>query len=244
MIKKAVCLFFTLLILLPLTSFSQEIRSDSWRVTLEDAGYTLDKGTGDRVMQKEVRFSPPLESIPDVNIFVSYVDADKKYNFRYDVKALSISRDGFVLRIKTWSEGLVYAIGGYWLAEGEKLEIEEEEIEVGQTIRLNNISFEFNKADLLPSSYEELDKVYSFLNDNPTVQIELAGHTDNVGSDDYNMELSQKRADAVKTYLVNKGIDAGRLTSKGYGETKPIETNDQDWGREKNRRVEFTILQK
>ncbi|MGD8778726.1 MAG: OmpA family protein [Ignavibacteria bacterium] len=222
----------------------QEIRGGSWRVTLNDPGFTLNSGNGDRIMQKEIKFSPPLESKPNVIVSVSFVDAEKDQNIRYDVKAMGASRDGFTIRIKTWDNTKIFGIGGSWFAVAEKLKIEEEKIEVGQTIRLNNIFFEFNKSELLPDSFEELDRVYTFLNDNPTVEIELGGHTDNVGSDEYNKSLSQKRAESVKNYLVGKGIDAAKLVAKGYGETKPIETNDEDWGREKNRRVEFTILRK
>lgn len=242
--KLTYYLFFILMLVLSISLQSQELRSGSWRVTLNDADFILNQGSGDRIMQKEVRFSPPFESMPNVSVFATFIDAQKGENLRYDVKAIGVSRDGFIIRIKTWNNTKLLGIGGDWIAEAEVLEIEEEEVEVGQTIRLNNIFFEFNKAELLPDSYEELDKVAAFLEANPTVEIELAGHTDNVGSDDYNMQLSQERAESVKNYLVGKGIAENRLTAKGYGETQPIETNDEDWGREKNRRVEFTILKK
>jgi outer membrane protein OmpA-like peptidoglycan-associated protein len=113
--------------------------------------------------------------------------------------------------------------------------------EVGQTIRLNNIFFDFAKATLRPESNEELDKVLKLLNDNPKMEIEISGHTDNVGSDAFNLKLSDGRANAVRTYLISKGIAETRITAKGYGETKPVATNDTDEGRQTNRRVEFTI---
>ena len=83
-----------------------------------------------------------------------------------------------------------------------------------------------------------------FLNTNPTVSIELSGHTDNIGSGADNMKLSDDRAKSVVEYLTGKGISASRLTAKGYGETKPVAANDTEEGRAMNRRVEFVILKK
>ncbi|HET56024.1 MAG TPA: hypothetical protein ENN33_12525 [Ignavibacteria bacterium] len=223
---------------------AQEMLSGQWRLTPSDPGFSLNAGNGDRIMQKEIRFAKPFESKPDVSVMISFLDIDKNQNIRYDVKAISVSRDGFVIRIKTWSDTKIFGIGGYWFAEAEKLEIKKEEIQVGQTIELKNVFFAFNKWDLLPESYPELNKVVEFLNENPTVEIELAGHTDDIGADAYNMELSDKRANSVKAYLVAQGISESRLRAKGYGKTKPIAPNEYDWGREKNRRVEFTILKK
>jgi OOP family OmpA-OmpF porin len=120
-----------------------------------------------------------------------------------------------------------------------------EPIEVGLTVRLKNIYFDFNKTTLKPESFVELNKVVTFLDQNPTVEVEIAGHTDNKGSDEYNINLSQGRSQAVVDYLVTQGaIDRSRLTAKGYGEGKPIDTNDTEEGRANNRRVEFTVLKK
>lgn len=115
-------------------------------------------------------------------------------------------------------------------------------IEVGQTIRLNNIFFEFAKADLKPESHGELDRVVKFLTESPSIEIKLSGHTDNVGNDAANMTLSENRAQSVLKYIVAHGIPASRLTAKGYGKTKPITGNESDEGRQFNRRVEFTIV--
>ncbi|UII20349.1 OmpA family protein [Fulvivirga ligni] len=117
-------------------------------------------------------------------------------------------------------------------------------IEVGATVRLKNIFFDFDKTTLKSESFVELNKVVEFLNNNSSVEIEIAGHTDSKGSDDYNLTLSQGRAEAVVAYLVEQGIDDFRLVAKGYGETVPLETNDTDEGRAVNRRVEFTVLKK
>jgi len=102
------------------------------------------------------------------------------------------------------------------------------------------VSFEYNKAELTPDSLAILDKVALSLRDWPEVKVEIGGHTDSRGSETYNQKLSEKRAAAVLDYLGSKGVDAMRMTSKGYGESKPIADNAAEEGRAKNRRVELT----
>jgi outer membrane protein OmpA-like peptidoglycan-associated protein len=124
------------------------------------------------------------------------------------------------------------------------LDIEMKKLEVGSTIVLRNIFYDVDKATIRPESETELARLVKLLNDNPTVKIELASHTDNMGSDEYNMKLSDNRSKAVVDYLITKGISSGRLVSKGYGESKPIDKNDSEKGRQNNRRTEFKILSK
>jgi outer membrane protein OmpA-like peptidoglycan-associated protein len=109
-------------------------------------------------------------------------------------------------------------------------------------IKLNNIYFDFDKFDLKPESFVELDRVYKFLTDNPEVNIEISAHTDSKGSDEYNLELSQKRAESVVAYLVSKGVNTSRLTPKGYGETNPLADNNSEDGMAQNRRVEMKVI--
>lgn len=115
-------------------------------------------------------------------------------------------------------------------------------IEVGEVVRLNNIFFETGKSTLLDESFPELDRVVKLMTDNATMKIEISGHTDSVGEDADNLTLSQARAQAVVDYLTSKGVKKNRLTAQGYGETKPVATNDTDEGKQLNRRVEFKIL--
>jgi outer membrane protein OmpA-like peptidoglycan-associated protein len=117
-------------------------------------------------------------------------------------------------------------------------------IEIGSTIVLRNIFFDFDKATIRPESANELERLIKLLNDNPTLKIELGSHTDSKGSDDYNWKLSESRSKSVVDYLIGKGISTARLVAKGYGETKAIDTNDTDEGRQNNRRTEFKILEK
>lgn len=116
-------------------------------------------------------------------------------------------------------------------------------IEKGATIRLNNIFFDTGKFNLRKQSLRELDRLVKLLNENPNMKIEVSGHTDDVGTDESNLVLSRNRAKAVYDYLVSKNIVAARLTSKGYGETKPQLPNTNAENRQVNRRVEFTITE-
>jgi outer membrane protein OmpA-like peptidoglycan-associated protein len=115
-------------------------------------------------------------------------------------------------------------------------------IEIGAVVRLNNVFFDFDKWDLRTESFVELDRVVKLLKENPAIEIEMSAHTDSRGSDEYNVTLSHNRAKSVMDYILSKGIDPARITSKGYGETKPVATNDTDEGRQLNRRVEFMIM--
>lgn len=117
-------------------------------------------------------------------------------------------------------------------------------LEVGSQIVLNNIFYDFDKSTLRDESKTELDKLTELLTNNPSMKIEISSHTDSKGSDDYNLKLSQARAQSVVDYLIGKGIKPERMTAKGYGESSPRATNDTEEGRQQNRRTEFKILSK
>jgi outer membrane protein OmpA-like peptidoglycan-associated protein len=116
------------------------------------------------------------------------------------------------------------------------------EVKIGQPIILEGITFETNSAAITPSSAETLQQTLKTLNDHKDIIVEISGHTDDVGSDAYNKTLSQKRADAVKQWLVNNGIDGSRLRAVGYGEERPVAPNDSPENRQKNRRIEFVRI--
>lgn len=111
-----------------------------------------------------------------------------------------------------------------------------------QVVIFNNVFFDFNDYSLRSESALELDRLASFLKKNTGRQIEISGHADNIGDDAYNKALSAKRAKSVKSYLVSKGVDSSSIKDIGYGEEKPIATNDTEEGRQKNRRVEFKFM--
>ena len=123
--------------------------------------------------------------------------------------------------------------------------IELDPLTVGVSSVLRNIYFEFDKASFTQQSYSELNKLEKLLSNNPYIKVEIAGHTDRIGTIIYNKDLSQRRADAVVRWLKKKGIDPRRLKAKGYGKTKPLASNDDELeGRELNRRVEFKVTGK
>lgn len=111
--------------------------------------------------------------------------------------------------------------------------------ELNRTYVLENIQFEFNSYSLLPESYYDLDRVVSYLKNHPDVSVELAGHTDSVGDDLYNMTLSSNRAASAADYLVSKGISKRRISARGYGEERPLAEGDDEQTHEVNRRVEI-----
>ena len=116
-------------------------------------------------------------------------------------------------------------------------------IEIGQVVRLNNVFFDFDKVQLKDDSFPELDRVAEFMNENPKVSIEIAGHTDAMGAEDYNLQLASGRVTSVKDYLVTrKGLSPDRIVIKSYGESVPVADNNTEEGRSQNRRVEFRIL--
>jgi OOP family OmpA-OmpF porin len=115
---------------------------------------------------------------------------------------------------------------------------------IKKTVVLPGVNFAFDRADLLPAARDILDReVHSELQSDSHLTVLIEGHTDSVGSDAYNLSLSQRRADAVKSYLVSKGIAASRIESRGMGESKPVASNETAMGRAENRRVEINVLE-
>ncbi|HQM77941.1 MAG TPA: OmpA family protein [Bacteroidales bacterium] len=188
---------------------------------------------------KPIKATVQIKSLESKRVTFIPVDEDGDY------VASLLKNEDYLLTIK--GEDIVYQ-STYVAAKDSitapviKLEMEVQPIEVGMHYRLHNIYFAFNSADILSSSQKVLDEFIVFLNDHPTMTISIEGHTDNVGSDEFNLILSENRAKAVYNYLVNNGIDADRLQYKGFGETAPIATNETEEGRAMNRRTEFVIL--
>lgn len=117
-------------------------------------------------------------------------------------------------------------------------------IQIGESIQLKNVFFVQSKAVLMPESYPELDRLVRIMKDNRTIEIQLEGHTDGRGDPQANLALSEERVEAVKRYLISKGISEKRIVGKGYGGAKPMVSNDTEENRQLNRRVEFKITKK
>jgi outer membrane protein OmpA-like peptidoglycan-associated protein len=198
-------------------------------------GKVYDKKTG-KILAPNVKFSVLVDSLPE--ILATIDSANAEYRMEVDL-------------------GRGYTVGakanGYY-AVFERIDLRKEKgnikiikdlvlapVVVGQAIRMNNIFFISGKAQLTPNSYPELDKLAKFLLDNSSIKVEIAGHTDNVGKKDKNVQLSRWRARAVQLYLVSKGVPVERVTFNGYGDAKPVADNKTPWGKSQNRRVEFVI---
>ena len=115
----------------------------------------------------------------------------------------------------------------------------EEPIKVGQVITLEGINFETNSSDISSYAEDVLERAYGYMRDNPDLEVEISGHTDSRGSRNHNMGLSERRAESVKAWFVAKGISPSRITTVGYGPDQPVDSNDTEEGRFKNRRIDF-----
>ncbi len=125
-----------------------------------------------------------------------------------------------------------------------QLDLQLEPIQLNKSYRINDIYFDFNSVNLTGESKMVLDQLIEFLKDNPSIKIEIQGHTDNIGKDAENLKLSENRAKSVLEYMVANQVPEKRLTFKGYGKTIPVATNDTEEGRAKNRRTVFVITSK
>lgn len=196
---------------------------DAEKKAVMDAKIEL-KGANDNVIVPSKRLSAGLYQFT--------IDKDDEEEF-----LLSVEREGYMfqnMRIK------IPAVSDKPQEIRKKADMRR--LTTGFSTVLRNIYFEFDKATFAMNSYSELNKIERILNENPNIKVEISGHTDNIGPAEYNKRLSQRRANAVVEYLIGKGVDRRRLIAKGYGEEKPLASNDDEvMGRELNRRVEFKV---
>ncbi len=188
-----------------------------------------------------------VDTINNKTVYTKSVGPDGSYSFTLE--------DYQPLKVKADAEGYISNA----VHVGTPADMEDESMrypdlcllpvppKVDETFVVENVYYDFNKAELKPESFPALDEIVRMLNYYPAMVIELSAHTDSKGSDAYNMKLSEARAQSVVNYLISKGIATERLVPKGYGETQPIEPNtvdgkDNPAGREKNRRTEFKVL--
>lgn len=125
--------------------------------------------------------------------------------------------------------------------EQELAGLKARQTERGTIVSLPNVLFRLDSAELLPGSAASINRLASFLQRHPDSKVSVEGHTDSPGSENYNLDLSQRRADAVRQALVSRGIDPGRVVAQGFGETAPIASNDSPQGRQINRRVDVVV---
>jgi len=165
-------------------------------------------------------------------------------SFEFNIIATS-SKD---YRLSVEAEGFMFVNQSVKLEGASEQErvvnrtVEMRKLQTGLTSILRNVYFDFDKATFKQETYNELNKLERMMQQNANMKVEIAGHTDAVGTKNYNMFLSRKRAEAVKDFLTKKGIDSRRIKAVGYGNTKPLASNDDEQeGRELNRRVEFKV---
>lgn len=189
-----------------------------------------------------------IDTVTGKRMFRGITDADGRYNFTLE-ETLPLNSIAALKGYRTASRPL--RLNGDGAADSVLITpvcMEKTPVVVEEKTVLNHVYYEFAKADVKTESYPALDELVIFLKSQPQLRVEIGGHTDDKGSDALNMKLSEARAANVVAYLVNKGIEKERLTSKGYGATQPIAPNknedgsDNPEGREKNRRTEMRIL--
>ena len=182
-----------------------------------------------------------MERLPD-GIDVGAQTSDKDGNFELTVRAgarygLLAELDGYISTDENFDFNDLAA------NDTLSVDLKLSKIEAGASIVLNNIFFDFDKAVLKTSSYPELNRILVYMKDGTIGKIKITGHTDSVGDEDYNLRLSQRRAKAVLNFFRENGIPSDRISSEGYGETRPKAPNDTKENRSKNRRVEFEITE-
>lgn len=185
------------------------------------------------------------------------VDAELDIYFDNDftLDNVQLTHDGMYaenLRKKGWyiveikAQGYLNIHDTLWITDNHRKKIERNylltPIEVGLTVELKNIYFHFGTIILKPESYTSLNGIVEFFHENSGITFEIAGHTDDEGAEDYNLTLSQGRAQSIVDYLIKNGIESRMLIARGYGETKPIDTGITKAAKSRNRRVEFRVV--
>lgn len=162
-------------------------------------------------------------------------------------RELAEERERVLLEARTAEVGAARAIAARESERARGLaasleELRAKETERGTVLTLSDVLFDFDRATLRPGAEATLDRVARFLREQPERELLIEGHTDSVGPESYNRGLSRRRAEAVESYLARRGIDPGRIVSRGYGEELPVVSNETGIGRQQNRRVEIVVL--
>jgi len=171
-----------------------------------------------------------MKSVAGEGDFLVSLPTDRDY-------ALNVSAEGYLFH-----SGHFTFAGEYSRKEPFRRDIPLDRIQVGSSIVLNNIFYETDSYELLPASVVELKKVHSFLMNNPSIEVEISGHTDNTGTSDHNQSLSERRADTVVEFLMNMGVKPDALMPAGYADRQPVADNSTESGRAQNRRTELKII--
>ena len=212
-------------------------------IIVEEKSLTVFKGNVlDAITKKPIKASIEIILNETGKVYTSFFSNSSTGKFLLSLPAgnnygISVSSDGYLFH----SENFDLPMGDGFNIVSKVVELKN--IKVGSNITLRNVFFDSGKWEIMNDSYPELARLVLLLNDVPSLKIEISGHTDNIGAVSFNELLSQRRADAVVDYLVEKGVDIERLSAKGYGQTKPVDSNDTAESRASNRRTEFEIIE-
>ncbi|HEY3873878.1 MAG TPA: OmpA family protein, partial [Candidatus Kapabacteria bacterium] len=212
------------------TSTNNNSVSDDGKVTL--TGRVTDDKTGDPVSANMTVVDLTNNEV----VATDHTNSDGRYNVRVKSPGkYSVTAD---------ADGYLFGTSYFEVDAQGRILSRHPDIKLSSTaggrVRLL-VFFDFNKSTLSSESYPELNRAVRLMKAVPAMTVEIAGYTDNVGSDDVNQKLSQQRANAVRNYIVQNGVTANRVTAKGYGKASPIADNSTDDGRAENRRVEFVV---
>ena len=178
----------------------------------------------------------------DQKVYTGHTDTQGKFSILIPIG------DDYDVNYKDFTEEVKYSVINIPEEKGLYTINYKITVEPSRVIVLKNVEYDFNKATLRPSSYKTLNELVEAMKIKDKMEIEIAGHTDNIGSDEQNLKLSQERANSVRNYLISKGIKASRIVAKGYGAKEPVALNtnsdgsDNPAGRQQNRRTEIRII--
>ena len=212
-------------------------------IIVEEKSLTVFKGNVlDAITKKPIKAAIEIILNESGKVYTSFFSNSATGKFLLSLPAgnnygISVSADGYLFHSENFN-----------LPKGDGFNIvtkavELKNIKVGSNITLRNVFFDSGKSEIMDDSYPELARLVLLLNDVPSLKIEISGHTDNIGAVSFNELLSQRRADAVVNYLVEKGVSIERLSARGYGQTNPVDSNDTPESRASNRRTEFEIIE-
>ena len=186
-----------------------------------------------------------LAYITERRVDIAHANTEQKLA-EADIQRLGEERDQVLLQSRTRQVQQAQREAQQATTHASRLEQELTALKTQQTDRglvvtLSDVLFEFNRAELKPGAMRTLYPLVTSLKEHPTRTISIEGHTDGIGSQSYNLELSERRADAVRNFLVAQGVEAGRINAVGYGKAYPVASNDTEAGRQQNRRVEVVM---
>jgi OmpA-OmpF porin, OOP family len=214
-------------------------------VALREAEQTLRQAERLWVEEEDEAEVQHLAYVTERRVDIARANTEQKLA-ETEIQKLSEERDQVLLQSRTRETQQAQREAQQATTHATRLEQELAALKTQQTDRglvvtLSDVLFESNRADLKPGAMRTLYPLVTFLKENPTRTMSIEGHTDSIGSQSYNLDLSERRATAVRDFLMAQGVEAGRINTVGYGKAYPVASNDTEAGRQQNRRVEVVM---